>query len=116
MAVSDAEMGVRDDGDSLPHDRRGVRDEEMHVPDDETPAQCPECSRPFRTERLLALHLGDIHEDACTDDQLEAYEEACEAEREDLFIFHLKVVVALVALYAVFFFTYLAVSMAQAPG
>lgn len=116
MAVSDAEMGVRDDARSLSDDQRGVRDDEMHVPDDETPPRCPECGRPFRTERLLALHLGDIHSDACTDDQLEAYEEACEAEREDLFIYHLKVVAGLVALYAVFFFTYLAVSMAQAPG
>jgi hypothetical protein len=91
-----------------------VSDAELRVPDDETPVRCPECGRPFRTERLRALHLGDRHD--LPDDQRNAYEEAREAEREDLFIYHLKVVAALVAVYAFFFFTYLAVSMIQSSG
>lgn len=90
-----------------------VSDAELRVPDDETPVRCPECGRPFRTEQLRALHLGDRHD---ADDYRDAYESAREAEREDLFIYHLKVVAALVAVYAFFFFTYLAVSMIQSPG
>lgn len=93
-----------------------VSEPEVHVPDDERPSRCPYCGRPFQTERLRALHLGDVHDGDCTDDQQLAYEDAREAEREDLFIFHLKVVAALVAVYAFFFLTYLAVSMIQAPG
>jgi hypothetical protein len=93
-----------------------VSDAEICVPDDETAFQCPECGRPFRTKRLRALHVGDIHGSDCTDEQLDAYEEAREAEREDLFYYHLKIVAALVAVYAFFLFTYLAVSMIQAPG
>lgn len=91
-----------------------IPDADLRVPDEETPVRCPHCGRPFRTERLRALHVGDVHDDELTDDEREAVESALEAEREDLFIFHLKVVASLVGLYAFFFFTYLAVSMAQA--
>ena len=91
-----------------------VSDAELRVPEDETPVHCPECGRPFRTERLRALHVGDRHDVA--DEFREDYESAREAEREDLFVFHLKVVAGLVALYAFFFFAYLAVSMIQSSG
>src|SRR6056297_2545419 len=91
-------------------------DADVRVPDGETPARCPHCQRPFRTERLRALHVGDFHGRDCTDDEREAYDEAREAEREALFVYHLKVVAGLVAVYAIFFLTYLAVSMMQAPG
>ena len=93
-----------------------ISDPDLRVPGDESPVRCPECGRPFRTERLRALHLGEFHPANCTDEQRDAYEEAREAEREALFVYHLKVVVALVAVYAFFFLTYLAVSMLQAPG
>jgi uncharacterized C2H2 Zn-finger protein len=89
---------------------------EVRVPDGETPARCPYCARPFRTERLRALHLGDVHREEATDDQRAAYEQAKEAEREDLFLFHLKVVAALVAMYALFLLSYMAVSAMQASG
>lgn len=91
-----------------------VTDAEVRVPDDETGVRCPECGRPFRNERLRALHVGDLHD--ATDEQLEAYEEAREAERADLFYYHLKVVAALVAVYAFFMLTYMAVSLMQIPG
>lgn len=91
-----------------------VSDADLRVPDDETPTRCPHCGRPFRTERLRALHVGDAHD--CDADQRADYESALEAEREDLFLYHLKVVAAIVAVYAFFFLTYLAVSMAQAAG
>lgn len=89
---------------------------EVRVPDGETPPRCPYCARPFRTERLRALHLGDVHAEDCTADQREEYDEAREAEREDLFIFHLKVVAGLVAVYAVLLLSYMAVSAMQTPG
>jgi uncharacterized C2H2 Zn-finger protein len=91
-----------------------VTDSDVRIPDDETPARCPHCRRPFRTERLRALHVGDFHGGDCTENQRDAYDEAREAEREDLFVYHLKVVAGLVAVYAFFFLTYLAVSMVQA--
>lgn len=91
-------------------------DADVRVPDGETPVRCPECARPFRTERLRALHVGDAHDAEWSADQREAYEAALEAEREDLFVYHLKAVAGLVAVYAFFFLAYLAVSMLQAPG
>ncbi|WP_205254574.1 MULTISPECIES: hypothetical protein [Halorussus] len=93
-----------------------VADSEVRVPDGETPTRCPHCRRPFRSERLLALHVGDLHTEACSVDQREAYEDALEAEREDLFLYHLKVVAALVAVYAFLLLSYMAVSAMQAPG
>lgn len=71
------------------------------VPADVEPAgRCPYCQRPFPTERRLSLHLGEIHEDVLTDSEQAAYEEALAAERDDLFYFHMKVVVVLGVLYA----------------
>ncbi|WP_435181853.1 DUF7410 domain-containing protein [Halorussus sp. AFM4] len=93
-----------------------VADSDVRVPDGEAPSRCPHCSRPFRTERLCALHVGDFHADACSADQRRAYEDALETEREELFVYHLKVVAALVAVYAVLLLTYMAVSAMQAPG
>ncbi|WP_158059224.1 DUF7410 domain-containing protein [Halorussus halophilus] len=92
---------------------KAVPETELIVPDDDSPARCPYCHRPFRTERFLALHLGDDHADSWTDAEQEAYEDAREAEADALFIYHLKIVAALVGLYAFFFMAYLAVSMAQ---
>lgn len=93
-----------------------VSDREIRVPEGETPERCPHCGRPFRSARSRALHLGEAHEDACTDDQRAAYEDAREEENDDLFIYHLKVVAALVGLYAFFVFAYMAVGLMQAPG
>ncbi|USZ69835.1 hypothetical protein NGM10_15630 (plasmid) [Halorussus salilacus] len=93
-----------------------VTDRELRIPDDETPARCPHCGRPFRSERQRALHVGEDHADDCTADQRASYEDAREAEAEDLFVYHLKVVAALVGIYAFFVFAYMAVSLAQAPG
>lgn len=93
-----------------------VSERDLRIPDDETPVRCSHCGRPFRSERLLALHCGDAHADDCTADQRAAYDEALEAEREDLFVYHLKVIAALVATYAFFLLSYMAVSAMQAPG
>ncbi|PSP87953.1 hypothetical protein BRC90_09150 [Halobacteriales archaeon QS_4_69_34] len=71
------------------------------VPAGETPAaRCPHCARPFRTERLCALHLGERHRAALTDGERAAHDDARDAEGDELFVFHLKVVGAITALYA----------------
>lgn len=75
---------------------------ETDVPAGETPADsCPYCDRPFRTERLRTLHVGEQHPDACTDEELGAYREARERERDDLFTFHFQVVFAVGFVYFV---------------
>lgn len=61
--------------------------------------RCPRCDRPFRTGRQRDLHLGETHDDL---DEAEraAYEAAAEAESDELFFFHMKVVVLLGVLYS----------------
>ena len=68
------------------------------VPADEEPAaRCPHCDRPFRGERYRDLHVGEAHPEVATEAELERYEAAVEDEDDDLFVFHLKVVAAIVA-------------------
>lgn len=77
-------------------------DPEFDVPRDRQPAAtCPYCDRPFTAERARALHVGEVHADACTGTERGAYEAAREDERDDLFYFHLKAVATLGAVYAV---------------
>ena len=54
---------------------------------------------------LLPLHVGERHADDCTADERAAYEDAYDAESDDLFIYHFKVIAAIVVLF--FGFTYL---------
>jgi len=109
--VDSAEHGGRDDGGS--DDDRSVRrssagEFETLVREGESVAgACPYCDRPFATDAALALHVGDAHEDVCSTTEREAYETAFAAEDEELFYFHLKVVAALAALYAVVVLVYM---------
>ena len=81
---------------------------EIDIPRDETPvAQCQYCGRPFQSERACALHLGEVHAAECTVEEKTAYEEATEAERDDLFYFHMKVVVALGSVYGITVLVYM---------
>ena len=66
------------------------------LPDDEDPVRCRYCGRPFPSERLRDLHLGERHADLLTAEEAAAYESAEEAEVDDLFVYHLKVVALLV--------------------
>lgn len=80
---------------------------EFDVPSDEQPAgRCPYCNRPFRAADTLALHVGQHHPDACTPDEHDAYEEARKAESDELFVYHLKVVAALVLVFMAFSYAY----------
>lgn len=82
-------------------------DAETSVPDNETPAaQCPYCARPFRSEHLHALHVGEAHGEEYTEAEAAAYEAAYDDELDALFVYHLKVVAALVVLFFGFVYVY----------
>lgn len=71
--------------------------------------RCPYCTRPFPSDHLRALHVGDVHPDACTDAELADTEAAREEEVEELFLFHLRVIGAIGLLYAVLVLVYMVV-------
>jgi len=77
------------------------------IPDGATPERCPHCGRPFPTGRLRDLHVGERHDP--TDEERERYESAIEQERDDLWLFHAKAVVALGVTYAATVILYMAV-------
>ena len=84
-------------------------DPDVDVPPGETPAaECRHCGRQFDTERALDLHVGKCHEEAATDAEIDAYETATETERDELFFYHVKIVVALGVVYAVLVIVYMA--------
>ncbi|WP_144901853.1 DUF7410 domain-containing protein [Halobellus captivus] len=66
--------------------------------DGTTAAVCPYCDRPFVTERQRALHVGERHN--ATEAERRAYEAARDAESDELFRLHLKVIFAVGLLYA----------------
>ncbi|MFB6206556.1 MAG: hypothetical protein ABEJ05_08545 [Haloglomus sp.] len=82
---------------------------ETVVPPGEEPAVCPYCERPFRDADVLALHVGERHGDVNSDAEQAAYETAHEAEGDDLFMYHLRVIAALGVLYAVLVLVYMIV-------
>ncbi len=100
--------------DGTTTERRDAPTFEVPVPetdaaDVEDPARCPYCNRPFRTERLRDLHVGEVHPRACTDEEYAAYEAAFEDEKDDMFTFHMKIVVTLGLLFFAFVFSYMGV-------
>ncbi|WP_254545930.1 DUF7410 domain-containing protein [Halomarina pelagica] len=76
------------------------------VPDGEPAVRCPYCGRPFPRERLRTLHVGERHADASTDGERAAAETAAEAEADDLFVYHLKVIAAIVLVAFFLAYTY----------
>jgi hypothetical protein len=80
------------------------------VPDGVEPAaRCRLCDRPFPTTDQHALHLGAVHDGELTEAEREGYEAAREAESDDLFLYHLKVIAVLGTLYAVLVLVYMVV-------
>jgi hypothetical protein len=69
------------------------------VPADTDADRCPHCGAPFRDEELLALHLGTEHEADLTDEERAVFEDAYEAESEEIRLFRLKALGVLVLLY-----------------
>jgi len=75
------------------------------VPPEESPERCPYCDRPLRSQRLLALHIGEAHPDR-TETETAAYAEAREDEDDELFVYHMKVIAAIVLLFFAVTYTY----------
>lgn len=80
---------------------------EWEVPSGEDPARCPRCGRPFRREQYRDLHLGAHDPESLSELERAAYETARDAEDDDLFLFHLKIVGALAVLYTVLVLAYM---------
>lgn len=75
---------------------------ETRVPSDAGPvARCAHCERPFADEHLRDLHVGEVHEATASADEQSAYEAALEIERDELFGYQLRVVIALGVTYAI---------------
>ncbi|MFC4407447.1 hypothetical protein [Haloarchaeobius iranensis] len=82
----------------------------FELPDGEEPAAtCERCARPFPTTMHHDLHLGEVHAEALTGRERERYEDALEAETDELFVYHLKVIAALAGMYAVLVLVYMVV-------
>lgn len=74
--------------------------------DEEPAAVCPRCDRPFATERLYHLHLGDRHAGELDEDERALTEAAHDEERDDLWVYHLKITAAITFLTFGFVYTY----------
>lgn len=72
-------------------------------------ARCPYCDRPFRTTRLRDLHVTEIHPDRATDEERSNAEAADEQEVDELFFYHMKVIVAIGILYSILVLVYMVV-------
>jgi len=84
-------------------------DPDIDVPAGETPAaECQYCGRPFESKRARDLHVGRVHAEEATETELTAHEEADETERDELFFYHIRVVVALGVIYSVLVIVYMA--------
>ena len=72
----------------------------------EQPAVCEHCGDYFADEHLLALHRGQSHRDRLDEAEIDAYREARADERDDVRLFRLKALAALLALYFGFIYVY----------
>ena len=92
--------------------RTAGTDPDWEVPPEEASVRCPRCDRPFLAEQYRDLHLGFAHDvESLTDLERTAYEAALDAEDDDLFVFHLKIVAALSVLYTVLVLAYMVVGV-----
>ena len=85
-------------------------DPATQVPHDEEPtAVCAHCEQPFRSVHARDLHVGEVHADDATETERERYERAIETERDDLWFFHARTVVALGVVYSTTVILYMVV-------
>ena len=86
-----------------------ITDPDIDVPPGETPAaECAYCGRPFDAERARDIHVAQAHGTEATETELAAAEAAEESERDELFFYHIRVVVALGVIYSVLVIVYMA--------
>jgi len=84
-----------------------VTDAAFDVPADEDPATvCPYCGRPFREERYAVYHVGIVHEDEATPEEVQNFEAARDDEEFDLMTFHVKAAATVFLTYFLFTFLY----------
>ena len=89
---------------------QNLPDPATHVPPDEEPtAVCAHCEQPFRSVHARDLHVGEVHGDDATETERERYERAIETERDDLWFFHARTVVALGVVYSTTVILYMVV-------
>lgn len=74
-------------------------DPPTEVPPDADPARCPYCERPFADADRRALHVGEVHTEAMDEAEAHEYDQARESEDDEMWVYHFKVVVVLLALY-----------------
>ena len=67
---------------------------------------CPYCGRRFAREGYRDLHLGQVHADRLDAAERAAYEEARDAEAEEIRMFRLKALAVLVLVYFGFLIVY----------
>lgn len=70
------------------------------------PAVCTYCGARFADDELLALHRGLEHGSDLDDDERAAYADAVASERDDLRLFRLQALVALLVIYFGFVLVY----------
>ncbi|MFD1644950.1 DUF7410 domain-containing protein [Haloarchaeobius litoreus] len=80
------------------HDRTDTPSD-THVPEGITAHRCPYCDRPFRREDQRTLHIGLSHYDRMTEAEEAAFRDVYAAEEEELGLYRLKLVGALVVVY-----------------
>jgi hypothetical protein len=85
---------------------RGPSGPNGDAPPTETTYDCNYCGRPFAREQYRTLHVGLDHHDECTEAEVEAFQDAYRDESEEIRLFRLKAIAALVLLYFGFLFTY----------
>jgi len=73
---------------------------------DDDAERCPYCGRPFVTDHLRTLHIGEEHPEAMSDAEAERYAAADDQESDDLFIFHIKVLALITLIMFVFLYSY----------
>ncbi|MCT9096051.1 hypothetical protein [Haloarchaeobius sp. HME9146] len=96
--------------DSPPGDTEMQAETATTILEEETvAARCRVCDRPFPSEHLHALHLGERHRDDLTAEEYETYAQAKDEEDDELFLYHLKVIATLGSLYAVIVLVYMIV-------
>jgi len=79
------------------------------VPDDAEAVRCPYCERPFADAERRALHVGEVLALAMDEAEEHAFKAARESEQDAMWLYHMKVVVALLVLYMAIGLLYLLV-------
>lgn len=73
--------------------------DEYQVPSSEPVYECPYCGRPFTREEWRALHRGLEHASELSDEEVEAFRDAYSEENDEIRMFRLKALAALVVVY-----------------